>query len=237
MFRIAVCDDDLSTVKRLQEYLLELNVLGTPVKVQAFTQGIKLCESYAAGKRYDLLVLDMMMRRQDGLTTAAKLRKYDENVPIMIVSSSRDFAVEGYNVRAAAYFVKPVDKYIFLKRAQKILQELTSSQAESFKLKAGKIVQKVKLQDIYYFEAAGRKVKVQGKSICQLIDYHLYEVEENLLTKGFVKPHQSFVVNMAYLQRIEGDRVIMENNHEVPLSKRNCKKIKQEFSSYLESRL
>lgn len=109
---IAVCDDDEKELGTLHEMIGRwANEQGKIVKVHEFSRGEVLCNTILDGKRYDLFILDIMMPEMDGMTLAKKLRgsKYvADGTPIIFLTSSSDFAVESYEVRAFHYLLKPV---------------------------------------------------------------------------------------------------------------------------------
>ena len=112
MMNIAVCDDDEKELKALHEMIDKwAKEQGKAVKVHEFSRGEVLCNTILDGKRYGLFILDVLMPGMDGMTLAKKLRgsKYvADGTPIIFLTSSRDFAVESYEVRAFHYLLKPV---------------------------------------------------------------------------------------------------------------------------------
>ena len=112
MMNIAVCDDDEKELENLHEMIDKwAKEQGKIVKVHEFSRGEVLCNAILDGKRYDLFILDVLMPGMDGITLAKKLRISNyvaDGAPILFLTSSRDYAVESYEVRAFHYLVKPV---------------------------------------------------------------------------------------------------------------------------------
>ena len=111
---IAICDDDATELSRLHEMIDGWAVkCGAIAKVQEFSRGEVLCNTLLDDKKYDVFILDVMMPEMDGLCLARKLRASEyvsDEVPIIFLTSSKDFAVESYEVRAFHYLLKPVNK-------------------------------------------------------------------------------------------------------------------------------
>ena len=109
MFRIVCCDDSDADLLQLTGYLSELEE-HYPIQIFTYTNGIDLIKDYQKKQFYDLLILDMRMNEMNGIEVAEEIRKVDDSLPILIVTATIDYAVEGYRVNAFRYLVKPVVK-------------------------------------------------------------------------------------------------------------------------------
>ena len=114
MFRIAICDDNKYDIKAISSALDVLRGEGVEFELTAYTDGFSLIKAFEAGTRYHLLILDMVMDSINGIETAKRIREYDVSMPILIVTSTREFALEGYLVNAWRYLTKPLDTERFL---------------------------------------------------------------------------------------------------------------------------
>ena len=102
MFRIILCDDSPADLQILSNYLDELN---KPLEVICYKDGPSLLQDYKKQRFCDILVLDMRMHPLNGIEVAQEIRKIDDAVPILIVTATVDYAVEGYKVEAFRYIV------------------------------------------------------------------------------------------------------------------------------------
>ena len=94
MFRIAICDDNKYDIKAISSALDVLRGEGVEFELTAYTDGFSLIKAFEAGTRYHLLILDMVMDSINGIETAKRIREYDVSMPILIVTSTREFALE-----------------------------------------------------------------------------------------------------------------------------------------------
>lgn len=110
---IAVCDDDEKELQHLNRMIDRWAASqGRIVKVHPFSRGEVLCNTILDGKKYDVFILDVLMPEMDGMTLAKNLRGggyVADGTPIIFLTSSRDHAIESYEVRAFHYLLKPVD--------------------------------------------------------------------------------------------------------------------------------
>ena len=103
MIKIAVCDDDeknlRDTLKLLEQYKK------FPLSADAYTSGEALL---AAGKKYDILLLDIDMEGLDGIETARRIREADKEVKLIYVTNYSDYTIFAFGVHAFAYLLKPL---------------------------------------------------------------------------------------------------------------------------------
>ena len=103
--RIAVCDDDERERKKLL-CLLE-QYPGARLLAEEYSSGEALL---AAGKKYDILLLDIDMEGLDGIETARRIREADKEVRLIYVTNYRDYTIFAFAVHAFAYLLKPVEQ-------------------------------------------------------------------------------------------------------------------------------
>ena len=108
--KIAVCDDDnlfvQQTGQAVQEWAQERELSAS---VFSFDNGDSLLNAYAAEK-FDILLLDIMMPLFTGMELAHAIREIDAAAKIIFLTSSPEFAVESYEVKASGYLLKPLQK-------------------------------------------------------------------------------------------------------------------------------
>ena len=136
MYRIAIIDDDEKALENLKE------------KIESYRQSTK-CEfcirTYTSGKEYlkedpntDILFLDIEMPEMNGIEIAKEVRKKSKNTAILFCTDYQQFAINGYEVNALGYMVKPVSDYAFtlnLTHALKYLNDLSETQNQKIQLK------------------------------------------------------------------------------------------------------
>ena len=109
MIQIGFCDDDLSILSELRvlldRYRVERNV---EIASAAFQSPLELLTEIERGTRFDILLLDVMMPGENGIDTAREIRRYDQSMKIIFLTSSAEFAVESYTVGAYFYQLKPI---------------------------------------------------------------------------------------------------------------------------------
>ena len=129
MISVAVCDDE----KGIRDYirgavmdcLAEMDLDG---RVTEFDDGEPLCAAYESGEAgFDLILLDITMKRCDGLSAAKRIRETDRDVMIVFITASAEYVFSGYEVRAFRYLLKPELAHGFAGVFRECVAELTKS--------------------------------------------------------------------------------------------------------------
>ena len=112
MLRIATVDDnpaDLKEIRMCLSHYFQKRSGQTPIDytISAYTSGPSFLENFEKGD-YDLILLDIYMPRMTGMQVAEEIRAIDEDAWIIFLTTSRDHALESYNVFASGYVLKPL---------------------------------------------------------------------------------------------------------------------------------
>ena len=108
MMRIALCDDEKAHQDKIGAMLAEYP--GNDINLKVYSEAEKLLEQIEWGGRdiFDLYILDVIMPGMSGIELGENLRDVGVSAPIIYLTTSKDYAVDSYNVRAFHYLVKPV---------------------------------------------------------------------------------------------------------------------------------
>lgn len=234
VFNIAVCDDiQMNTeeiAKMTEEVCLEEQI--SP-EISCFQSAEKLLDEIKEGNRYDLMLLDVMMPELDGMELARILRTQNERTSIVFISSNREMAMQGYEVSAARYLAKPLEKDK-LKEAILFCYEQYRKERELL-LPVNGSVRKVAPKDIYYIEIVGRKCKIRLEKEEWDTSLSIAELEAMLSGQDFIRCHQSFLVNCRYIRSFRTSSMELTDGRNVPVSKHRIKEVRQAFFDYMGS--
>lgn len=177
MLRIAMCDDSpefmQSTGQLIRKWSEENNV---PVDIFTFNDGDALIEKNMSF-RMDIIFLDILMPVLNGMDTAKELRQRDTAAKIIFLTSSPEFALESYNIKAQDYLLKPVT-YEKIKEALDECVKSLELEPMHLVLKTDTGYQKLYLQDIEYIEAQNKSVLFylrEGRKLAVAESLHSFE--------------------------------------------------------------
>lgn len=221
MLRIAICDDApefLSYTKRQLEHWKE-----KPEKlvIELFKDGDSLLESHTA-KPFDIILLDVIMPLLNGIETAAEIRRFDKSVKIVFLTSSAEYAVDSYTVRANNYLLKPVDPDKLFRCLNELYTDILNN-AKCITVSSVAAVHRVELRNIEYIEAHGKKVLLMladGNTIESNNPFYYFQ-DKLLLEDGFFKCHRSYIINIYRIVTYTQKEIRMQSGFRIPIA-RSC---------------
>ena len=223
MFRIALCDDDKEELKKtyvsLQDYLQRHPELAA--RVLPFASGTELLEQAGREGGFDLYLLDVIMPGCDGIQTGKKLRELGGDGEIIYLTTSSDYAVDSYNVRAFFYLLKPVEQERLFQVLDAAVQTLNRRRTQSILVSTASGSQRILLDHILYVERVGRGICyycAEGPVDTQTIQVSFRTAVEPLLAdRRFCLCGASFLLNMERVVKVEGASAQLDNGKRVPL--------------------
>lgn len=235
MLKIAFCDDDLEILKELgillDKYKKERD---EDLTYTVFQSPLELLAAIEKGFSFDILFLDILMPGENGIETAKEIRQYDNNMKIIFLTSSPEFAVQSYTVGAYFYQLKPVWEESFFRLMDAVLVECEKKKKNSLILRSKDGITRIDLQQLEYCEVLGRKLlfHLENGAVLESAG-SLDDLAGQLMQySNFFRPHRSFLVNMEYIQNISSRSIKMVNDAEIPIPHGKCSEIKNTYMEY-----
>jgi two-component system response regulator LytT len=230
---VALCDDEKSQLDQLERYLIKYRE-DDEIKIGRFLSGEQLLEEYKSGVRYDIIFLDIKMAESSGMDVARRLRETDKKAVIIFLTSFIDFALEGYEVHAFRYLVKPLTQ----ERLDTVFTEARREESlrkERYYIINTKDYETVKLSmdDIIYLESFGRNMMVHLDHRDITYTANISKVEEKLRAFDFIRIHKSYIVNLRRIVKISRNSIELSGSTTLPLSRKRQKAVFDEFTRYL----
>ena len=236
MLQIAVCDDNIEELSNMVQ-LIDLYRISKNLNCEysVFSNGFELVSDIEKGARFDIYCLDIVMPGLTGIDIAKEIRNFDKVAPILFFTSSPEFALQSYSVKAINYVLKPVSKEKLFFTFDEMLEHIKREDEEDFIIvKSSEGIQKILISNLVFAEVIGRNVRYHlnsGKVIeCAESFSSAYD---RLMKYGcFIKPHRSYLVNMKYVDTIENNRVTLQTLSKVPVAQGRAREIKLQYLNY-----
>ncbi|WP_186430163.1 LytTR family DNA-binding domain-containing protein [Clostridium sp. BSD9I1] len=236
MLQIAVCDDNIDELSNIVHLInLYRTSKNFSCEYAVFSNGFELVSALEKGKRFDIYCLDIIMPGFTGIDVAKEIRVFDKTAPILFFTSSPEFALESYSVKAINYVLKPISKEKLFFTFDEMLDYIKVEKDEDAVIvKSNEGIQKILISNLAFAEVIGRNVLYHLRSgkVIQCTE-PFSSVCDNLLKYGcFIKPHRSYLVNMQYVDTIENHQVILQTLSSVPVAQGKAREIKQQYLNY-----
>lgn len=229
---IAVCDDCSKDRQKVKNLIAEYGkVYGQSVQIEEYSSGEQLCSDMSSLKDYTMIFMDVNMEQTDGLTTARKIKDIYPELPIILITEFMGYALEGYRVKADRFLIKEDLEFTLPECMKEILDELQrKNQKVSFPFVEGNI--ELEVQKIIYIETQRHKNIFYTTDAEYVLYKKLNEIEEELAAYDFVRAHQSYLVNMRYVEKISSYLLKLTTGKEISVPKTRYQDVKRAYALY-----
>lgn len=234
MIRIAVCDNEREALETASEMVQDwADENGVEIELYQFDNGDELL-SQCIACRMDIVILDIIMPMLNGMETAKELRKHDSSVTIIFLTSSPEFALESYDVKARGYLLKPVKD----EKMKNLLDEVSQMFLEEPKhliLKTEFGYQKLYYRDIECIEAQNKTIFFlmrNGKQIKTSETLHSFESKLDD-GEGFFKCHRSYIVNIQNVDTYNVSEITTKSGKRVPIARGYGKAFQEAYFNFM----
>lgn len=215
MIKCIAIDDEPLALQLINQYCEKIPFLQLE---KVFTNPDE-AKDYLLQHNIHLIFLDIQMpdingvQFYKGLTTAKPL--------VVFTTAFKDYAVDGFNVDAIDYLLKPFDFNRFLKaayKAKEYLEFLSSQelQLNSLYIKVNYEMMKINLKDIDLVEALDDYIKIHIKPSPVLTLMTLKTMQEKLPSKEFVRVHRSYIVPLSKVEKFSKNKLVVAGK-EIPI--------------------
>ena len=224
MIRIAICDDSFAFLQQTQFLIEHWDApAAQSIVTELFEDGdALLC---AHGKNpFDIILLDIVMPLLSGIDAAREIREKDKAVKIVFLTTSTEFAIDSYSVKASNYLLKPLIPKTLFHCLDELICDIQSV-AKSIVVKGSDFIHRIALSDIEHIEAQLKHVVFFLNGNRQLHSPEPFYTYENALAldDGFFKCHRSYIVNIHHIDSYSHSEIVMRSGRHIPIS-RSCQK-------------
>lgn len=235
MIKIAICEDEKEQQDLLKTHINQI-FKDLPIKYSLYTfnSGEELLKNYP--KDIDIFLIDIQLNEINGMDTARKIRETDNKAEIIFITSLIEYALEGYEVRAYRYLIKPV-KYDDLKmNILNCIKEIDIKNRHIIIKEQGNRI-KLDISEITYIEVQKENITIHTLNKTYEIKGTMNNIEKEINCSRFYRCHKSFLVNLEHIKSIKQYIAVLENGEGVPISRYRFKDTKDRFFDLIEDKL
>lgn len=224
-----IIDDEPLARKGLKEYIADIDFLAL---LGEFDNPLRAAELISRGE-VQLLFLDIQMPKITGLDF---FRTLQQPPPVIFTTAYPQYALEGFEVNALDYLVKPISFERFLKAALKAkeyyeVRDTNTKDAQAgeyFFIKADNKLVKILYDEILYAEAVQNYVTIHTDSKKYMTYLTFKSVEDYLPADKFLKVHKSYIVAASRIDTIEGNDIRIGQQH-IPISRNQKEEVMEKL--------
>ncbi len=190
-----------------------------------------------APNTFTLIILDIYMKKMNGLEAARRIRSLGEECPIVFLTTSDEHVLEGYSVFAAGYFIKPLHEHTdaFLKTLDHCLPNLLNRQ-QALTVATRDTVFRIPFPKILFIDCSAPhhnvRIHMTEASVCTIASYaECYDVLS--LDGRFLECYHRILVNMDFIDSMEDEYFQLTNTEHIPISRRKKNQVQKQYMLYL----
>jgi DNA-binding LytR/AlgR family response regulator len=236
MVNIGICDDNKIYLEYLEQLLktqyndydnITFNTL-TPSELASLIK--------AESCPYDIILTDIDMGEFNGIDLAKKINKVNPSCIIIFISNYINYATEVYEATHIYFVIKSDVEKRLPKALEKAFSVLHSRHSKYYTFRFQNIDYKISLEDITHIEALGRYLYIHDNKNSYKCIKSL-KTTLNDLSDDFVRCHNSYIVNMNYIQSISRTGCVLTNNMNLPISMTYWKSFQASYVKFVSKKL
>ena len=234
MFRIVICEDDLSQRELLKGFLYKVfEEIQEDLDLIEFESGEEFLAA-AKERPFTVVFLDIYMNGANGIEIARELRMSDSDCFLIFTTTSTDHALEGFRVRALHYLVKPYNE----KEISTLLDEILSRIPDSGKyidVKVNGSNIQIPFKNIIYAEHFSHMIHIHttgGKEMLTRQSFEAFTASLKMDSR-FYSCNRGIVINLEHAVDFDGSMFLMDDDNNIPVSRKLLKNARQTFMEFL----
>lgn len=199
-----------------------------------FTYRTSAQDMFTDKRRYDLCFLDIDMPGINGMEAAQLLRSYDEKLPIIFVTNLAKYAVNGYEVGASGFVLKPVTPGSLSMALGRALREAERNRSRTITVRASDGVHIVPFDSLVYIDSNRHQV-IYHLEDREPVDARgtLAQVEEDLGDAPILRISKGCIINMDKVVLVNAGAVRMSTGEQLPISRTRKGEVLDALTDYL----
>lgn len=231
MIKVAIVEDDNVYAETLENHIRRfVNETKEAISIERFSDGVNFIEDDRG--EFDIVFMDIAMPHMDGLETAKRLRARNEQVCLIFITTLAKYAIRGYEVNAFDFLVKPVEYDLFELKFKKAISYFRRNADKTLVINGVDGMHRVNYSDIMFVESDKHYI------IYWIVDGEIRSrdtmkvVSKNLIDKGFAAIRNSTLVNLAHVNRFQGNEVIV-GKEVLPVARSHKKEFLKALASWM----
>lgn len=222
IIRCIIVDDEAIAREILESHIAKIDSVKVVASCKNALDAFKVINS----EEIDLIFLDINMPEITGLSFA---RSMTRDIKIIFTTAYREYAVDGFDLQAVDYLLKPISFERLLQAVNKFMNERINTtpqgrtdneleHEDSFFVRSDRKMTRINFDDILYIESLSDYVKIHLQDKTVVTRETLSNIEERLPGKDFLRIHRSYLVSVSSIESFTNETIVVQK-HELPISR------------------
>lgn len=237
-YKVAVVDDEIEILERISALLGKYAAASDDISFESdtYTCGDELLSN--SPNNYEIIFLDINMPGTNGLHVAKKIRENNKTAIIIFCTHYAQYAINGYEVNALGYILKPIEEVSFNRSLDRAMKLLKTGQSHRVRIKTVHGVEVVPASDIIYLEIQIHNLYYYVlKEDGNIIDYRtrgsMQEMTDSLGWLGFARCSACYLINLRHVISVKNGEVRLHGGISLPISRKFLRTFSDSFIKFL----
>ena len=233
--RIAICEDEKVVLDFESSLVTQWAAgAGCPLQLDTYISAEQFLFESEDKAPYDVLIFDIQMKNMNGMELAKKLRVRGSDAVIIFITGVPDYAIEGYEVGAVRYILKPVKEEVLKGLLDSVWADRQKKTEDYFVLGQGSDLEKISFDKIIYIEARGHYVFLKGLDFEREWKAGFTETAAAFEGTGFFCLRRGLLVNLAHVEKITRTDCLLDDGEVLPVARGVYKDLNEAFIEFFK---
>lgn len=234
---IAICDDDKYCREDIATIAGQYKLIHGDVNYHIFENAENLIESAKKIGGFDLYILDVVMPEMNGIELGSALRELGCDGKIIYLTSSEEFAIDAFRVKAFNYILKPIKKDGFFAAVDEALEAVRKKKEKYVIVKTKEKSVKLAFDRIIHAQLINRAVSyrlTKGETVESVTVRSSFSeaVQELLRDRRFMLCGTSTLLNLQHIASVESEAIVFSDGDKMLFTAKNCREIRSAWCDY-----
>ncbi len=233
LVNVAIVDDEKELLESTYHLVVEaFNMLKVECSIKLYDRGKDLIYDMEENRYFDIYILDIVMPDINGMKLAKIIKQNRSESYIIFLTSHVEFAVDGYELNVSRFIPKTLMRRKLPKVMEELCFKMKELQDDYYIIQTNSRYEKIYLKNIMYFYKNRKNtifVTIHGESkVRKTIKLVMEEIGSN----DFVAIDRGVVVNISRIMKIESNKVILEDNSVLFISRSHLRSVKLRINCF-----
>lgn len=228
---IAICDDNMADCQNLHHFIHTYAINHKlSAQITTFFNG----EEFLTVQKthpFDIVFMDIFLGDNKGTEIIAAC--HSDSMQTVFTTTSREYAVEAFQLNASHYLVKPIDYEMIADAMNRCLSARGIKHIAFLEVKTNQGMVSIPMHHIIYIEVFNKVCMIHTEKTTLQTYSSLDSIFELLNNSIFMRAQRSFIVNMNYIKSFYFDHIILSNEKEIILSRKTRAELKNQYQRFL----